>query len=58
MKVRFNRVRALVDDKKAISSLEYAVLAAGVVVAVAAGALSLGDALSTYLNGLAALLGL
>jgi Flp pilus assembly pilin Flp len=56
--LQISRARALIADSKAISSLEYAVLAAGVVVAVGAGAVSFGHAISTYFNGLAVLLGL
>jgi Flp pilus assembly pilin Flp len=40
----------LLGDRKGISSLEYGVLAVGIVAAVALGAKSLGSAVSTYLG--------
>jgi Flp pilus assembly pilin Flp len=40
----------ILADRKGISSLEYGVLAVGIVAAVAAGAATLGSAVSTYLG--------
>jgi pilus assembly protein Flp/PilA len=39
-------------DKKGISAMEYGVLAAGIVIAVAAGAVTLGGDLKTFLTNL------
>jgi len=46
------RLRALLADRKGISSLEYAVMAVGIVGAVATAALALGGDISTALTGI------
>jgi pilus assembly protein Flp/PilA len=42
--------RALLGDQKGVSALEYAVLAAGIVIALAAAVHSLGSSLSTVFS--------
>jgi Flp pilus assembly pilin Flp len=52
------RWTALMADRTGISSIEYAAMAVGVVVAVVAGAKALGGALSTFLGILMTTVGL
>ncbi len=46
------RLKALAGDRKGISSLEYAVMAVGIVGAVAAAAVTLGGDIATALSGI------
>ena len=48
----FARMLALVRDRRGISSLEYAVMALGVLAAVIAAAISLGNDIATALTNL------
>lgn len=53
----FAIVRVVLSDRKGISSLEYGVLAVGIVAAVAAGAVTVGNQMTTVFASIVTALG-